>query len=252
MLLHSLVNPKTFSEKIQRLKILNRDPRLPQRENKILVKDFVRQRLGSDWVTPTLWQGEFLPPLERRNWPLPFVIKANNGCGWNVFIRHESDLDWTHIESTAAKWRHTSFGADIGEWLYSEIKPALLVEPFIGESANLPLDYKLWTFGGKVRVVQVDTDREHDHKRAMFDLDWQRLPFALEYPNDPRPIAKPVSLDRMIQAAAILAEDFSFVRIDFYEIGGQPKFGEMSFYPGSGFEVFNPPEWDAKIGKFWQ
>jgi hypothetical protein len=252
MLLRCLTVPKTFSEKVQRRKLLNRDSRLPERENKIAVKEFVRERLGREWVIPTLWQGEYFPPVERRDWPIPFVIKANNGCGWNIFVRHETDLDWPQIESLAAGWRRAPFGADMGEWLYGKIKPALLVEPFIGDRSSLPVDYKLWTFAGRVRLVQVDTDREHDHKRAMFDTDWHRLPFTVQYPLDPRPIAKPTCLDRMIEAAEILAEDFSFVRVDFYEIGNQPKFGEMSFYPGSGFEVFDPPDWDAKIGEFWQ
>jgi hypothetical protein len=251
MLFRCLVYPRTFSEKVQRLKLLNRDPRLPQRENKILVKEFVRDRLGSDWLTPTLWHGEYLPPIEQRNWPIPFVIKANNGCGWNIFVRQESDLNWPHIESLVTEWRRTPFGVELGEWLYGEIKPALLVEPFIGELSRLPVDYKLWTFGGKVRFIQVDTDREHDHKRAMFDPDWHRLPFTVQYHSDPRPIPKPASLDCMIKAAEILAEDFPFVRIDFYEIGNVPKFGEMSFYPGSGCETFDPPEWDAKAGELW-
>jgi hypothetical protein len=251
MLFHALVHPTTFSEKIQRLKIFNRDPRLPQRENKILVKEFVRGKLGSEWVTPALWQGEYLPPLEQRTWPIPFVIKANNGCGWNVFVRQESDLDWPRIEKLAAEWRRTQFGADLGEWLYGEIKPALLVEPFIGNHSELPTDYKLWVFHGKVRFIQVDTDREHAHKRTMFDQDWCPLPFTLVYSRDPRPIPKPVSLQRMINAAEILAEDFPFVRVDFYEVQNQPKFGELSFYPESGFGHFDPPEWDVKIGQFW-
>ena len=71
------------------------------------------------------------------------------------------------------------------------------------------------------------------------------------YPSDPRPIPKPLSLGRMIEAAEILAEDLPFVRIDFYEVGDVPKFGEMTFYPGAGLDAFDPPEWDLKLGKFW-
>jgi hypothetical protein len=83
----------------------------------------------------------------------------------------------------------------------------------------------------------------------MFDSDWRRLPFTYVYHSDPRSIPKPASLDRMIKAAEILAEDFAFVRIDFYEVDSTPKFGEMTFYPESGFGLFNPPEWDVKIGR---
>jgi hypothetical protein len=252
MLLRSLIKPRTFNEKIQRVKFLNRDPRLPRREDKILVKALVKEKLGDEWVTPTLWHGEFLPPLKERTWPVPFVLKANNGCGWNVFVRSQADLNWPIIESAVAKWRRAAFGADMGEWLYGQIKPALLVEPFVGENLKLPIDFKLWTFGGKVKVIEVVTDREDAHKATMFDAAWHRLPFRLGYESDPHEISRPLSLDRMIKAAEILTEDFPFVRVDFYEIGGQPKFGEMSFYPGSGFDSFDPPEWDAKIGELWK
>jgi TupA-like ATPgrasp len=252
MLLRSLINPRTFNERVQREKIFNRDPRLPLREDKIVVKDFVRQRLGGDWLTPTLWHGEYLPPLEQRNWPLPFVLKANNGCGWNVFARQRLDLDWPQIESIVANWRRAPFGVDMGEWLYGKIKPALLVEPFIGERSELPIDYKLWVFGGRVEFIQVITDREYEHKATMFDTAWKRLPFTHGFPVDPRSIEKPVSLNRMINAATILAEDFPFVRVDFYEIADQPKFGEMTFYPGSGIDRFDPPKWDAEAGKLWR
>lgn len=135
MFVRSLVYPRTFNEKVQRLKLLNRDPRLPQREDKIFVKKLVKERLGSDWVTPTLWEGKHLPPHDQRNWPIPFAIKANNGCGWNVFVRRESDMNWSHIEEATAKWRRAPFGAELGEWLYGEIEPALLVEPFLGSSS---------------------------------------------------------------------------------------------------------------------
>jgi TupA-like ATPgrasp len=252
MMCRSLLYPRTFNEKVQRLKLLNRDPRLPEREDKILVKEFVGERLGNEWVTPTLWQGEYLPPLEQRHWPIPFVIKANNGCGWNVFVRTESDLNWPHIERLVAEWRRAPFGIDMGEWLYGEIKPGLLVEPFLGDVSKLPVDYKLWTFGGRVRFVEVITDRENGLKTTMFDPDWHRLPFTVGYLPDPRPIPKPASLDRMIKAAEVLAEDFPFVRIDFYEIDNHPRFGEMTFYPGSGHDAFNPLEWDAKAGALWR
>ncbi len=252
MLLRSVLYPRTHTEKVQRAKIFNRDPRLPQRADKILVKDFVRDRLGSEWVTPTLWHGEHLPPLEQRTWLIPFVIKANNGSSWNFFVRQQSDLDWKRIESLAAEWQSHRCGAELGEWLYGAIIPALLVEPFIGELCELPVDYKLWTFGGKVRMVQAATDRYSELKYKTFDTNWDRLPVKIAaYPSDPRPIPKPLSLSQMIEAAEILAEDLQFVRIDFYEVGNVPKFGEMTFYPGAGIDGFDPPEWEFKLGKLW-
>jgi hypothetical protein len=251
----SLIWPRTFTEKIQRRKLLDRDPRLPRLQDKVLVKDYVAQRLGEEWVTPTLWSGETLPPRELRTWPAPFVIKANNASARNIFVRQPGDLDWDAIERTVESWRTSVFGADLGEWLYAEIKPMLLVEPHVGDPSTTPPDYKFYVFGGEVKLIQVDTDREGDHKRCLFDLGWNPLPFALDALGqrvDTRPMARPSSLERMIDAAQMLSAKMPFVRIDFYEVEQRPKFGEFTFYPGSGLLVFDPPEWDLIIGRWWR
>lgn len=243
----NILHPQTFSEKIQRRKLLDRDPRLPLRADKIAVKDFVISRLDPSWVTPTLWYGDELPSA--RGWPTPFVLKSSHGSQMNHFVRTPDEADWPAIEALCRKWLATRYYGDWGgEWLYSQIPPRLLVEPFIGELAGLPIDYKLWTFHGRVEFIQVDTDRETSHKRTMFDRNWTRLPFAIGYQIDNKPIAAPKSLDRMIEAAEVLSENTPFVRVDFYEIDGAPRFGEMTYYPGSGFDPFFPPEYDRDVG----
>jgi hypothetical protein len=90
--------------KVQRRKVLDHDPRLPQRADKILVKHFVERTLGPNWITPTVWHGAWFPSLPNRNWPLPFVLKANHGSAMNIFVRQPSDLDWAKIESQCAKF----------------------------------------------------------------------------------------------------------------------------------------------------
>ena len=245
----NLLYPRTFTEKIQRRKVFDRDPRLPVRADKVLVKNFVASKIGPEHVIPTLWHGTELPPRAQRPWPRPFVMKANHGSGWNLFVRDEREHDWDGIEGKAKDWMAHTFGGYAGEWLYSQIEPQLLVEPFISEVADLPVDYKLWVFRGKVEFVQVDVDREHGHKRMMFDADWNRLEFSLGYPTDPRPIERPASLDQMISFAQALAEDLPFVRVDFYEIANKPLFGEMTFYPGSGLERFTPDSYNRVFGE---
>jgi hypothetical protein len=252
--LPNLIAPKALSEKIQWRKIWDRDPRLPVRSDKILVKDFVRAKLGDEWLIPTIWSGKDLPPREERNWALPFVIKLNSGSGWNIFVRSEAERNWAKIERRCANWMGQRFGHHLGEWLYSKIEPRILVEPFISHDRMLPWDYKLWVFRGKVEFIHVDTDRETAPKRAFFDRDWKPLPFAIDldgHPRELREIPRPASLEKMIAAAETLAEDLPFVRIDLYEVDGQPRFGEMTFYPRSGFGKFDPPEYDRIIGALW-
>jgi teichuronopeptide biosynthesis TupA-like protein len=248
----NLLFPKTFSEKVQRRKLFDRDPRYPQRVDKIEVKSFVREKLGDGWTTPTIWQGTKLPPMADRIWPIPFVLKASHGSVMNVFARSAAELDWDHVEKLCRKWENETYGDWGGEWVYSRIQPRLLVEPFIGELAALPIDYKLWTFNGRVEFIQVDSDREVSHKRTMFDRNWERLAFTIAHPIDERDIPCPLSLDAMISAAEILSQGVSYVRVDLYEINNSPRFGEMTYYPDSGWERFDPAEYDLKIGALWK
>ena len=250
--LPDLAHPTRFTEKVIRRKLFDRDPRLPIMADKIAVKEFVAATLGGQYVTPTLWSGESLPPLRERDWPVPHVLKANNGSGTNIFVRRGDEVDWEAIELRCRIWLAASHARWAAEWAYAEIAPKLMVEPYIGDPSRLPLDYKLFVFGGEVRYVEVDTDRAFDHKRTFFDRDWRRRPFSLGYPLDPRPIARPASLEAMIAAAEKLGEGFSFVRIDFYDIDGAPRFGEMTFYPDAGIARFSPDSVDLEFGALWR
>jgi hypothetical protein len=167
---------------------------------------------------------------------VPFVLKANHGSGMNMFIRSPDDLDWPKIEHICREWMGFVFGEHAGEWAYFSIKPQLLVEPFIGERLALPVDYKFLVFHGTAEFVQVDIGREHNHTRAFFDREWLKMPFTTTFPMETANIERPASLSQMIDAAEKLSDGMSFVRVDLYEINGQPRFGELTFYPASAAE----------------
>jgi hypothetical protein len=250
--LPSISNPKTFSEFVQWRKIYERDIRMSVRTDKIAAKEIVSGALDSSWVIPTLWHGAKLPAQSERNWPLPFVIKASHGSAMNYFVRTQAEADWSKIEALCESWLAIKYYGDWNaHWAYSKVPPRLLVEPFIGELGELPLDYKFWMFHGKVAFIQVDVGREHNHKRTMFDKNWNRLPFGMLYPVYEGDIRPPSSLKQMIRAAELLSRDFTFVRVDLYEISGSPKFGELTFYPEEGLTPFDPPEWDLRFGHMW-
>lgn len=242
-----LQQPVLFSEKCQALKLLR--PNLARYVDKVAVKAFVRERIGEEHVVPTLFAGPKLPPVDARGWPVPFVVKTNHGSGGNIFVRETPD--WPAIEARLAAMLDYDFAAVSGETFYAAISRQVLVEPFIALGPDLPLDYKVFTCGGQPQFIQVDTDRENDHKRVFFDLDWGRLPMKLGYPDDPRPIPRPRQLSRMLELAGKLAQGFGFVRVDFYEVGERLYFGEMTFTPESGLMRFEPDSVDAKLGALW-
>ena len=242
--LANLTEPLTFTELVQRRKLDSRDQRMVMLADKVTVKSYVAEILGEEWVTPTYWHGTELPAAPE--WPLPFVLKSRHGCNQNIFFRESVD-GWQAARKAAKRWLQRPYGEWLDEWIYADIPRGLLIEPFVGDAGNLPIDYKIYTFGGRATHIQVHLDRENRHRWMLFDRNWQRVSAPTTDP-DPDP---PGSLSEMINAAEKLGRGFDFVRSDFYEVGGRPLFGEMTFYPGSGLDKFHPVSLDAQLGKLW-
>ncbi len=240
----SIDPPHLFTELIQRRKLLDRDPRLPQLIDKLAVKRVVTDLLGTQWVTPTSWSGEILPDLPPC--AVPFVVKSRHGCNQLRIVR-DATQDWNAVRRAAAMWMRRPYGAWLDEWGYRDVPRGLLIEPFVGDGPALPIDYKLYVFHGRVEAIQVHVDRETRHRWVLFDRDWQGLSTDADLFDSPPPSSLPL----MIEGAEVLGSAFDFVRVDFYEVGAVPRFGEMTFYPGSGLDPFDPPELDAVLGRHW-
>ena len=250
--LPDLQNPKTFTEKVQLAKLEWRAPRMPALADKVESKKVVAALLGSEWITPTLFAGPRLPPHAERTWAPPYVIKCNHRSGGHCFVTGP-DVDWPRIERTIDRHLSRQYGGRLAEWVYTQITPQVLIEPFIGGPA-VPPDYKLYLFGGKFAFTSMNWNRYAPGglQRATFDRDWKRLPFVMnaygDYDGDD--MLRPACYDEMIAGAELLARGFPFVRVDLYDIGGRPRFGEMTFYPQSG--LFRMPrDYDLLVGAMW-
>ncbi|MES2495608.1 MAG: ATP-grasp fold amidoligase family protein [Pseudomonadota bacterium] len=239
--LPNLANPTRFTEMVQLRKLHDRDPRMPIMADKLAVKAIVAERLGRDWVVPMLWSGETLSTKFRFNRPV--VVKSRHGCNQTIVI--SGDEDWLRAHRRTRRWIVKPYGQWLDEWLYLNIPRGLLIEPFIGVKQELPVDYKFFVFHGRATHVQAHINRASRHRWVVHDLDWR--PFA----NNAPLIERPSGLAAMIAAAEELAKGFTFARVDFYQPGEQPLFGEMTFYPGSGLHPIDPPELDVEMGNLW-
>lgn len=112
-------------------------------------------------------------------------------------------------------------------------------------------DYKFFCFGGNVKFFKIDFNRFIEHKANYYDVEGNLLPFGEEYcpPDYNKVLPLPKILGEMVAIAERLSLNIPFLRVDFYEIDGKLFFGEMTFYPASGFGPFIPIEWDEKIGE---
>ena len=249
--LPNLEHPRMFSEKIARRKLYDRDARMPAMADKILAKEHVRRLLGEEWVIPTIWSGDRLPPRDARRWPIPYVLKGAHGSGWNYFVLSEADQDWDAIEEKANYWLSMVHATHAREWLYAQMKPGLLVEPYLGTGPVAPADYKFLVFGGRTAYIQVDLGRRQTHRQLFYDLNWKRQKIEYICPWTDEEVPRPKSLAKMVEAANLLGTGFPFVRVDLYEIDERPRFGEMTFYPNSGQTAFRPKSVELEFGRLW-
>jgi hypothetical protein len=241
--LPNLSSPRRFSELVQWRKLHDRNPEMPNMADKTAVKKRVENILGTEWTIPTYWSGRTLP--EKPFWPYPFILKASHGCNQNLICGDQAD--WEKARRRSATWTRKPYGLWLDEWAYRDIPRGYIVEPYLGSTSALPVDYKIYVFAGKAAFVQVHLDRDANHRWILFDRQWNQISRL----GDRDLPAAPQHLEEILDSAEKIANDFDFARIDFYEIAGEPKFGEVTFYPGSGLDPFDPPELDLTIGAFW-
>ncbi len=240
----NLVAAPRFTELVQRRKLFDRDARQTALMDKLAAKRIVAQVLGPEWITPTLWQGFVLP--ERPLHPAPMVVKARHGCNQYAVLRREPQLrHWSALRQRAAHWMSQPYGKWLDEWAYEGVPRGLLAEPLLGDGPGLPVDYKIYVFGGQATHVQVHLGRGENHRWILHDRTFRPLVDHSCHPSAPR------SLSAMLEAAEALGTGHDFVRVDFYEIDGAPRFGEFCLYPGSGLDPFAVDWIDFELGRLW-
>ena len=246
----SLDRPVRFTEWVQWRKLNDRRTDLALLTDKAHAKTIAETRLPADYIIPVLWLGRDLP--EAAPWPMPFVVKANHGCQQFVLVR--TAADYIVARKIAPRWLEEAYGTWLDEWHYGAARRLILVEPYIG-GAQLPVDYKVYVFGGRAEIVQVHLGRGGKHRWTQFDRSWQPLsdqPPAEQLPAEQRvDQAPPPRLADLLAAAEVMARGWDFVRVDFYCEGNYVLFGEYCLYPGSGLDPFKPDKLDLMLGKRW-
>ncbi|MEO5577517.1 MAG: ATP-grasp fold amidoligase family protein [Sphingomicrobium sp.] len=235
-----LVAPQRFTEWVQWRKLNDRRHGLSMLTDKAHAKQVAEARIGGEHVIPTLWLGEVLPAV--APWAMPFIVKANHGCGQFIVVR--TNADYARARAVAPLWLARNYGGLLDEWHYRAARRLLLVEPYIGGVA-LPHDYKVYVFGGRAEVVQLHVGRGQRHRWSQFDRDWTPLS------DDPIEAEAPAQLADLLAAAEAMAGQEDFLRVDFYCEGGRLLFGEYCLYPGSGLDPFRPVSLDLMLGARW-
>ncbi|WP_276390843.1 ATP-grasp fold amidoligase family protein [Eudoraea chungangensis] len=245
-----LDNPRSFNEKIQWLKLNDRSELHIQCADKYEVRSHIAKKIGESYLIPLILSSDDVEDLRPDSLPnYPIIIKSNHSSGGVYIIRNKSEIDWVKVKEDFKAQLSQNYGDGKVEWQYEQIKPRFVIEKLLLDEHNkIPSDYKFHCFNGKVGMIQVDMERGVNHKRNLYDREWNYLDFTWNYYPNREPEIKPKNYDKMLEIAEILAKDFLYVRVDLYTVGENIYFGEMTFHPASGFARFVPQKWDYYFG----
>lgn len=250
----NLKNPLTFNEKVQWSKVYDSTPIKTRLADKYLVRDWVEERIGSEYLIPLLGAWDNFDEIDFDSLPDRFVLKCNHGCAYNLIVKDKSKLNMNEARQKITMWMGENFAFKAGlELHYSGIPHKIIAEEFIeneGSEGGDLYDYKFWCFGGKVKYIQFLSERNTNGlKMAFYDLDWKKQDFVYSFPLDTKDMPRPDNLDEMIAVAEKLADGFNFVRVDLYRMDdGKLYFGEMTFTSASGNCNWQPAEMDRVLG----
>ena len=250
---HKLINfknPKYFGEKIQCLKLYGKLERYNDYVDKYLVREYVKKKIGKDYLIPLLAVYNDPDDIEFDKLPIQFVIKLNTGSGYNIIVDDKKQIDKEKVIKQLKKWLTEDYFKIKKENQYKNINKKILIEKYIENRDGQLQDFKFYCFNGKIEFIEVDFDRFFDHTMNFYSPNWSLLNITKgNYQNYSKNFDKPLNFEMMKDKVEKIAEDFQFARIDFYNVDGKIYFGEITLTPAGGLTPFNPIEKDLEYAK---
>jgi hypothetical protein len=248
-----LDNPQTYNEKLQWLKLNDRNPLYTTLVDKYAVRQYIANTIGEDYLIPLVggpWKS--FDEIDFDNLPNQFVLKCTHDSGGIVICRDKSKFNIKSARYKLTRNLARNYYYHGREWVYKNVPPQIIAEKYmVDDSGNDLRDYKFFCFDGRVKAMFIATDRARDDvetKFDFFDMEFNHLPFTNGHPNATIIPKCPASFQKMKELSAKLSKGMPHVRVDLYDINGKVYFGEFTFFHFSGFVPFNPEEWDYTFG----
>lgn len=250
----NLDNPQTFNEKLQWLKLHDRNPLYTRMVDKCEAKKYVADIIGEQYIIPTLGVWNSVDEIPFDQLPERYVLKSTHDSGGIVICRDKNTFDVAAAKRKLNKSLHHDYYQQNREWPYKDVKRRIIAEQYMEDisSSDLP-DFKVHNFDGTPRVILVCRDRFKDSGMTedFYTADWEHLDVKRPaHPQAREEIAEPDELQEMLSISEKLSKDIPFLRTDFYSINGHLYFGELTFFPSSGMQRFDPDSYDELFGSW--
>ncbi len=244
-------NPKTYNEKLQWLKLYDKNPFYTTLVDKYEVKKYIAEKFGEEYIIPTLGVWNSFDEIDFDALPDQFVLKCTHDSGGVLIVRDKAKFD----KKSARKMFRVALNRNNysvnREWPYKNVKPRIIAETYMEDEKTTDLkDYKFFCFGGEAKALLIASDREHDLRMDFFDRNFEHLPFRRRHDNAEITPSKPEGFESMLELAEKMAQGLTHVRVDLYNVSGKIYFGELTFFPAGGLGSFDPFEWDYTFGEW--
>lgn len=249
-----LKNPKYLNDKLQWMKFNYRFPLQTIVSDKYAVREYVAEKIGTEYLIPLLGVWDNFEKIDFDKLPDQFVLKCNHDSGGLVICTNKKDFDINGARKKIKRSLKSNFYWIGREYQYKNIIPKIICEQYITEDGNVPEDYKIYCFNGIPDAILVCKGRfskgSHKAQYYFYDHNWNFLPYNKgdTIKNDLK-VEKPKNLEKMLEIARKLSEDFIFARIDLYNVDGKIYFGEITLSPNSGFDPDITIETDKMFGE---
>ena len=249
--LPNIDHPKTFNEKLQYIKLYDRNPLYTLMVDKYEVKKYIKERVGESYVIPTIGVWDDFDSVPFGELPSKCVLKCTHDSGSvTIFKEKKNEEELKKIENKFRSSLKKNYHWQSREWPYKNVKPRIMAEEYIqdDEADVLPV-YKFFCFDGKPYIIQaIQNDKTEQEEIDYYDLNWNKLDIRQNFPNSKTKMKCPEKLEEMVSIASELSKGIPFVRVDLYCVNHNILFSEFTFFSDSGFERFYPDEWDNKLG----
>lgn len=249
----NLNNPVGYTEKLQWLKLYNRNPGYSTMVDKASAKEFAAMTIGREFIVPSIGVYDDFADIDIDALPERFVIKCTHDSNSTIVCKDKDSFDFPAAEKKLRGKMKINYYLRGREWPYKSIKPRIIIEQYLKDEKDGELrDYKFFCFNGEPKVLYITQGRGVSEPTVadFFDMDFNHLDMRIDHETADVLPHKPLNFELMKELAAKLSDKIPHVRVDFYEVNGRVFFGEMTFFHCSGFKKVSPPEWERKMGEW--
>ncbi len=245
----NLQNPRGFNEKLQWLKLHDRNKVYTELVDKFVARGHIAATIGNHYLIPMIGCYSSFAEIDFSILPEKFVLKCTHGSHCSIICTDKTVFDLNGARKFFSKWMRKNYFWYAREWPYKHVLPRIICETFLSSTNKVPEDYKVLCFNGVPKLIRLDLNRYENHTIQFYTTDWEKVDLITEKTSSIE-FPKPILLDEMLRLSSRLAFKIPHIRLDWYIVNNKLYFGEFTFYNDAGFMKLRTPETELMIGNW--